>query len=245
MATPLKVGESRTVEVRSEQYWNDTGIMLEPGRYRFEAGGRWTDWFVATGPEGYDSLALLFFERGRRLPRARWFTLGGAIGRDEAGAFAIGAGTERDVAEAGELCCFANDLPAMYWNNRGAVSLTVTCLSLAAAQTATPAAAPQPEPAPAPEAKAEPAEPAPKAAEPAPAPKAAEPAPKAAPKPKAKPKAKPKTAEAAPKAPRKRAPARKAASGSDAAPGTATKAPGAKPRKPRARSPKPSPGAPE
>lgn len=146
MPTPLEIGVGRTVKVRADQFWTDTGIALVPGRYRFEAGGRWSDWFIRSGPEGYHALPLLFFERQRRVSGAPWMVLVGAIGHDDATAFVIGTGVERDIAAAGELCCFGNDLPTMYWNNQGEVELTVTLLSLgAAAAPAETAAPPQPE----------------------------------------------------------------------------------------------------
>lgn len=148
MPTPLEIGVGRTVRVRADQFWTDTGIALVPGRYRFQASGRWSDWFIPSGPAGYHALPLLFFERQRRVAGAPWMALIGAVGHDDGAAFVIGEGGERDIDSAGELCCFANDLPTMYWNNQGEVELTVTLLSLSgsadARETATAAPAAKP-----------------------------------------------------------------------------------------------------
>ena len=53
-----------------------------------------------------------------------WFALCGAIPASGAGPFLIGAGARLRLP-AGRLLCFANDVPGFYWNNFGAVSLTV------------------------------------------------------------------------------------------------------------------------
>jgi hypothetical protein len=145
MPKPLEIGVARTVKVRADQFWTDTGIALIPGRYRFQAAGRWSDWFIPSGPDGYHALAMLFFERQRRVAAAPWMALIGAIGRDDATAFVIGNGTECDIAAEGELCCFGNDLPTMYWNNQGEVELTVTLLSLAGTAEAVSGSAAAPE----------------------------------------------------------------------------------------------------
>jgi hypothetical protein len=53
-----------------------------------------------------------------------WFALCGAIPASGAGPFLIGAGARLRLP-AGRLLCFANDVPGFYWNNFGAVILTV------------------------------------------------------------------------------------------------------------------------
>lgn len=219
MATSLNIGESRKVTIQAQPKWNDTGIRLMPGRYRFEAAGSWADWFVKCGPDGYHSLLLLMFEQQRRVPRAPWFALIGSIGRDEAGAFVIGKAVERDVTDEGDLCCFANDVDAMYWNNQGAVELTVTCLSVR-------------------NEAAQPSPPLPQAGEGRGEGGAETPPPKRSPHPPAAkrraPSRKKKVEPPAAAEKTKKKPDEKKATGSDAAPGKATAAPRAKPGKPRA-----------
>lgn len=51
--TTLAVGEtSAPFAIYARQPWNETGLFLEPGRYRLEATGQWLDKNVACGPEG-------------------------------------------------------------------------------------------------------------------------------------------------------------------------------------------------
>ena len=40
--------------------------------------------------------------------------------------FAAGSSSTFVAADTGELICFANDHESLYWNNRGAVDVTVT-----------------------------------------------------------------------------------------------------------------------
>jgi len=117
-------------EVRAAAYWNDTGILLRPDmRYDLVAEGRWIDLFICSGPEGNPRPTWSQRQLGCRLraPDALYFTLIGALDRDLATIFAIGA---RRVGwsppRAGQLTCFANDVPGFYWNNRGSVRLMVT-----------------------------------------------------------------------------------------------------------------------
>ncbi len=42
--------------------------------------------------------------------------------------FPIGKGTEFTAPADGEFCSFANDIPFMYWNNEGSVTLTISRL---------------------------------------------------------------------------------------------------------------------
>ncbi len=122
----MEIGEMCTVTVRARPRWNDTGIRLISGsRYRFSASGRWVDLVVPCGAGGYSCALLRSKESGRRVPTEPWFALIGSIDADEARAFLIGSERELAAPATGVLSCFANDLWGMYWNNWGAVELTV------------------------------------------------------------------------------------------------------------------------
>ena len=119
-----------TAEICAARSWNDTGIMLRPDvRYDLVAEGCWVDLISPSGPEGNARPTWTQRQLACRLraPDALYFTLMGALDRDPATIFAIGAGKPGwSPARAGQLTCFANDVPGFYWNNRGRVRLTVT-----------------------------------------------------------------------------------------------------------------------
>lgn len=117
--------------IHAGKKWNRTGILLEAGKtYLFHARGTWKDWYITCGPAGYARTSLKFFERFRRVPEADWFSIIGAYDGDPATSFDIGGILTRKngshtAPRDGELWCFANDLPWMYWNNSGAIELQV------------------------------------------------------------------------------------------------------------------------
>ncbi|MGC2855507.1 hypothetical protein ACM64Y_08530 [Novispirillum sp. DQ9] len=119
----LDVGEEASHPISSRIFWVHTRILLRPGqRYVMTAEGQWVDWFVPSTAAGSD----LTLKRDKwRVPSARLFSLIGAIGERPDTAFVIGERWDGSVPEEGELCCFANDLPRMYWNNWGSVTLRV------------------------------------------------------------------------------------------------------------------------
>jgi len=113
--------------IRAHHLWNDTGFELQAGRqYVLRAKGYWWDAFVRCTATGYPSPCAWFhpLENRRRAPSSNWFALIGAIGHDLSTVFEIGAALSLTAPRTGYLSCFANDLPAMYWNNWGAVELT-------------------------------------------------------------------------------------------------------------------------
>ena len=125
MTSLVKIG-SAVIQARS--LWNRTGIVLSPGdQYLFTAQGRWVDFFLPHGPAGNPSqLAYMrWFERYRRIPKANWFALIGALDCNLKTAFVIGQGSNMTAEHSGELTCFANDVSCMYWNNWGHVELFV------------------------------------------------------------------------------------------------------------------------
>jgi hypothetical protein len=114
----------------ASEKWNETPFILEKGKtYRFVANGRWTDLNNECDATGYDSKSLLLrlAEPLRRVRRAKWFSLIGALDRDEATCFDIGliisSGGTYTAERNGKLFCFANDVSFMYGNNHGQVEL--------------------------------------------------------------------------------------------------------------------------
>ena len=120
--------------VPAAEPWFAPPVALEEGtRYYFRASGTWQDASITCDANGHDAARLRWV---RFLMRAKgdgitWFTLIGAIDRDASSFFAIGDGTRWPLgaiaAKSGQLFCFANDAPLMYWNNHGAVTLQVWC----------------------------------------------------------------------------------------------------------------------
>ncbi len=112
--------------IRARSRWNRTGIVLAPGeRYLFTAKGSWVDFFLRHGPAGDPSqlMYMRLLERYRRMSKTNWFALIGAVDCDLRTAFVIGEASDVSVRVTGELTCFANDMPCMYWNNWGHVEL--------------------------------------------------------------------------------------------------------------------------
>lgn len=117
----------KTIAVLACERFNDTGIDVEAGStIQVEASGRWTDWTIETDADGFERGYLGPAARFRRVANASWFHLCGAIGRSDRATFALGAKASIDAPAAGRLYLFANDLPAMYWNNKGSLRVSVT-----------------------------------------------------------------------------------------------------------------------
>ena len=125
----LDVGRSATFRIRARSKWNVPDLLLTEGcRYDFRATGTWVDLIKKTGPDGYTSqfFTLRLTESRRRSPNENWFCLIGAIDCDPTRQFALGARRSLTMPASGRLTTFANDLPFMYWNNFGWLTLTVT-----------------------------------------------------------------------------------------------------------------------
>ncbi len=114
-----------TVKIHARPAWTDACPVAAGTTYRLTASGRWWDWFVPCGPDGYSTKLLAPLAHRRRAPGEAWFCLMGAIDRDEPAAFRIGAQRTWTAPRSGMLACFANDLPGMYWNNRGSITLSI------------------------------------------------------------------------------------------------------------------------
>ena len=134
-------------EIKARCKWNQAGhTRLEKGRaYRLHVRGTWKDAFIETDARGYGSTSskvpwllrplLRLAESWRRIPEADWFSLIGTVDKDLGTAMDIG-GMLKDLdngtgavitpGKTGHLYCFANDLPFMYWNNSGAILLSIT-----------------------------------------------------------------------------------------------------------------------
>ncbi len=127
----LEVGESITVpEIKAAEYWNSTNINLEvTAIYALEVQGEqfWYDWFIQADANGYTRPWLKWVEGLRRCPSENWFALIGSISQNSRHNFLIGKGINNYKPPlTGNLYCYANDVPFMYWNNKGSLSLTVT-----------------------------------------------------------------------------------------------------------------------
>jgi hypothetical protein len=137
----------------ADSKWNIVGgIVLEIGRpYSISVKGFWNDASIHVAATGYASDSDLvsqwkhiFFswvEPWRRAPDADWFSLICVVGGESGMRLDIGGMLKGKILKSGgsgeveitapasgPLSCFANDLPLMYWNNQGAISLRITSL---------------------------------------------------------------------------------------------------------------------
>jgi hypothetical protein len=125
---PLRLGESRQTRVNAACYWNPSRIELEKGAlYSLDVGAdqRWSDGCIDADSSGYERWWLAAFKPFRRVPSAAWFALIGTVGRQPAARCAVGKSCQWLAPATGELVCFANDVPIMYWNNRGSILVKV------------------------------------------------------------------------------------------------------------------------
>ena len=123
------------MRIIARRKWNHTGVHVKPGeRYSLRAAGKWRDLFIRCDADGYPTERVPALTRGlmrrfepkRRSPAEQWFCLMGALVEDDSRIFRIGT-VLRDWSpeQAGELLCFANDVPFAYLNNFGSIELTV------------------------------------------------------------------------------------------------------------------------
>jgi hypothetical protein len=115
------------VMVRAFCKRNQTGQQMVAGRkYNFSAKGWGVDWYIPCGPNGYNSPVDWLVRRFKRCPEANLFKLIGSVGSDDSYLFEIGSELkEYEAKKTGELICFANDFDWLFWNNWGALDLTV------------------------------------------------------------------------------------------------------------------------
>jgi hypothetical protein len=120
----LQIGESTTCFVDARLPENHTAVRLASGgTYEIVAEGRWRDSAVICDADGWNRPRYLPFTSLRRAPSSPWCSLVGytSDGRYEH----IGKHRLLTCKETGELVCFANDAPFLYWNNQGELTLTI------------------------------------------------------------------------------------------------------------------------
>ena len=124
MGAEVPEGE-QTIEVPSAQPEVEVRTVSVGETWSFSASGRWTNGFIACGPDGYRNF---LFDALQIKPRARgkpWFQLIGEIRGRPGSRFAIGAGCTRTFDQSGDLVVYANDDANGYANNKGAATLTL------------------------------------------------------------------------------------------------------------------------
>lgn len=117
------------ITVRARDPMTRTELVLVRGAtYRFESSGHWWDWFVRTTAVGYEG-RLVPLKAKRVVPGSKWFSLIGCIDGEVSTAFDIGrlieTGTTYTAVAEGRLYLFANDVPGMFWNNWGRITVRV------------------------------------------------------------------------------------------------------------------------
>ena len=85
--------------------------------------------FATKDTRGLTRLIMWWAESRRRVRDSNWFRLMGTIDHGEDYHFPIGAGGRLEMPATGVLCCFLNDHPRHYDNNRGTYELTFRRLS--------------------------------------------------------------------------------------------------------------------
>jgi hypothetical protein len=128
----MVIEDSVCVTIKACQRWNDTRIDFVSGEeYDLRATGEWTDWYIRSDADGFESPGFpqKLFESLRRAPHEPWFCLMGTIGKNYISLFRIGTELHYCAKVNGRLFCFANDVYAAYWNNKGNIQLAVkrTC----------------------------------------------------------------------------------------------------------------------
>jgi hypothetical protein len=131
VSSTMRVGQTAYVPVYANKLWNDSGVDVVSGQvfnFAVPAGEEWTDWRNRCNADGYNSTDLIRrLEIFRRVPKARWLQLIGTIGKSIRSAIVIGSNyLEFLPPSPGRLYLFANDLPWMYWNNRGMIAVRIT-----------------------------------------------------------------------------------------------------------------------
>ncbi|PIG90460.1 hypothetical protein [Gloeocapsopsis sp. IPPAS B-1203] len=132
----LHPGQSHTIIVDARNKWNSSGICLKPNfTYNFEViqiDEKWQDDNLDSTPEfGIISppFYLNFFKFLKRFSEANWYVLVGSVGKDKITFFKIGERLEHYIPPTSdEFYCFANDAEGFYFNNRGKLTLKISCL---------------------------------------------------------------------------------------------------------------------
>lgn len=126
----LMIGDSHQFLVAAAEPWNASGLRLTPDEAYHLAVIETSDWRddkLATTADGFTRWDLTPVDSVLRVPSEKWFCLIGAISPNLDHFFRIGSRLNRFVPPSGgELYCFANDVPGLYDNNYGQLTLRVT-----------------------------------------------------------------------------------------------------------------------
>jgi len=114
----------QTFEVPAGEASTATCTVAAGDIWRFGASGRWTDWYIPCGPEGYKVFLLHVLDIRPLLEDAPWFCVIGRYRGQPGTEFRIGAGVVHRFETAGEIEFLANDHPTLTWNNKGRVNVT-------------------------------------------------------------------------------------------------------------------------
>lgn len=134
----LPPGQAHTIIVEARNKWNSSGIYLKQNfNYSFEVmqiDEEWKDDPLDASPEtGLISphFYLHFFDVFKRFPKANWYVIVGSVGKEKSNFFKIGQKVEHYIfstIKEDEFHCFANDVNGFYFNNRGKLTLKISCL---------------------------------------------------------------------------------------------------------------------
>lgn len=132
----LLPGKSHNMPVDARERWNASGIYLNPKfTYSFEVikiSEEWMDDTLKATPEmGIISVPffLKLFNFLKRFPEANWYVLVGSVGQNKKTFFKVGEKLENFIPPtSGEFYCFANDANGFYFNNKGKLTLKISCL---------------------------------------------------------------------------------------------------------------------
>jgi hypothetical protein len=118
------------VKIESKERWTDTGIKPSKNSlYKYEAMGKWNDWFIKCDADGYPKilnfLMDLFLRRIKRTPSAKWFQLIGIVNKDILHTINLGVKGKFIAPENGQLWVSVNDADSAYHNNFGNIDLKV------------------------------------------------------------------------------------------------------------------------
>ena len=122
----------RKVNVCAKSRMVDTGLVLRGGetlKFVADSDARWKDLCFSLKADGTGRWPIYHTYMGLvssrlTVPGSPAFALHGRVGCGRA--FLIGLGAVVTLRDAGPLVLFTNDVPGFYWNNSGAIPVTIT-----------------------------------------------------------------------------------------------------------------------
>jgi hypothetical protein len=117
--------------IESREKWNDTGIdLIEGQEYKYEAIGKWKDWFMKPcDANGYSHCCLDLLSCTKRKRSAKWFQLIGVVmdKNTKKPLYTICFSNEGTFTAhaSGRLWAYANDAWIAYGNNSGSIELNI------------------------------------------------------------------------------------------------------------------------